>query len=146
MNFKGFRWKVNFFANDASFEKLLKVIHFTYVFENGEKCNCLLMTVFFMLLCKFHWMNVKGFRWKVNLFVNEVSFEKLLNMMDLLMFLNIVKHAIVYWCLCFHVLCRTIFHWMTFKGFKWKVNFLVNDVSFEKMLNVLRFTYVFENG
>ena len=35
MNFRGFRGKVNFFVSEVDFEKLLKVLGFAYVFENG---------------------------------------------------------------------------------------------------------------
>ena len=41
--------KSDFFVREVSFEIVAKVMGFTYAFENGEKCNCLLMFVFFVL-------------------------------------------------------------------------------------------------
>ena len=34
------------FVSDISFENVAKVIGFIHVFANGEKCNCLCMSVF----------------------------------------------------------------------------------------------------
>ena len=39
-----------FFVSDVDFEKLLKVMSFSNVFENVEKCNVLLMSMFFAFL------------------------------------------------------------------------------------------------
>jgi hypothetical protein len=34
-------------VNEVNFEKMLKVLCFAYVFENGEKCNFVLMSLDF---------------------------------------------------------------------------------------------------
>ena len=39
--------KTDFFVGEVSFENVAKVIGFIHVFENGEKCICLFMSVFF---------------------------------------------------------------------------------------------------
>ena len=38
----------DFFVNEISFENVAKAMGFIHVFENGEKCNCLFMSVFFV--------------------------------------------------------------------------------------------------
>ena len=45
---EGFRWTVSFFVSDVSFENVAKVIGFIHVFANGEKSNCLCMSVFWV--------------------------------------------------------------------------------------------------
>jgi hypothetical protein len=35
---------------------------------------------------------------------------------------------------------------MTFRRFRSKINFFVNEVGFENVVEVMGFTYVFENG
>jgi hypothetical protein len=50
---KGFRWKVNLFVTEVSFENVTRVMGFTYVFDNGEKWKCLLMSMFFGAFCVF---------------------------------------------------------------------------------------------
>ena len=47
--------KMLFFVSEVSFENVAKVMGFTHAFENGEKCNCLFMSmcfVFFMCLVR----------------------------------------------------------------------------------------------
>ena len=44
---------MNLFVSEVSFEDVARVMDFTYVFENGEKCNCLLMSMFFGVFCVF---------------------------------------------------------------------------------------------
>ena len=50
---KGCRWKVNLFVSELSFENVARVMDFTYVFENGEKWKCLLMSMCFCPFCVF---------------------------------------------------------------------------------------------
>jgi hypothetical protein len=38
--------KSDLFVSEVSFENVAKVIGFIHVFANGEKCNCLFMSVF----------------------------------------------------------------------------------------------------
>jgi hypothetical protein len=51
--FTGFKRKVSFFLSEVDFEKLFKVMGFSNVFENGEKCNVLLMYMLFFVFCMF---------------------------------------------------------------------------------------------
>ena len=45
---------MNLFVSEVSFEDVARVTDFTYVFENGETCNCLLiMSMFFCVFCVF---------------------------------------------------------------------------------------------
>ena len=37
-----------FFVSGISFEDVARVIGFIHVFANGEECNCLFMSVFFV--------------------------------------------------------------------------------------------------
>jgi hypothetical protein len=55
----------DFFVSEVSFENVAKVIGFIHAFENGEKCNCLFMSVFFA----FARMSSEN-----ELFVNKVGF------------------------------------------------------------------------
>jgi hypothetical protein len=38
--------KMHFSVNEIDFEIFVKVLGFAYVFENGEKCNCVDVRVF----------------------------------------------------------------------------------------------------
>ena len=76
MIFTGFRGKMNFSVSEVSFEKLLKVLCFAYVFGKGEKCNCVLMSldfVYFVFLGRGLDAN--------ELFVSEVDFENVVKVM-----------------------------------------------------------------
>ena len=70
---------MNFFVSEISYENLLKVLWFAYVFESGEKYNVLLCSC---LLCVSFLLQNSGFRGKVNFFVSEVSLEILLEVLD----------------------------------------------------------------
>ena len=59
----------------VGFQIVVKVMGFSYVFENGSKCNSPWMSVSFSFLC------LTRFQWKVNFFVGEVSFDQLLKVM-----------------------------------------------------------------
>ena len=59
---------------EVSFENLFKVMGFTYVFQNGEKCHALLRSCFVLCFCVFGKVLIEN-----ELFVGEVSFENLLN-------------------------------------------------------------------
>ena len=47
----------DFFVSEISFENVAKEMGFIHVFENGDKCNCLFMSVFFV----FFFMCAPGF-------------------------------------------------------------------------------------
>ena len=68
--------------DEVSFENFLKVMGFTYVFQNGEKCHALLRSCFVLCFCVFGKVLIEN-----ELFVGEVSFENLLN--------------VIRFCLCF---------------------------------------------
>ena len=96
MNFKGIRWKVIAFVCEISVEIVAKLKGFTYVFQNGEKCNCLLMSVLFCVFCVFGKVSIEN-----ELYVSKVGFQ---------MFVNVVGFSYVFkscekcnfsGCLCF---------------------------------------------
>ena len=86
---KGFRWKVNLFVTEVSFENVTRVMGFTYVFDNGEKWKCLLMSMFFGACCVFGRASSKNDFLRVKL-----VFKFVLKWKVFPLFLKMVKSAI----------------------------------------------------
>ena len=86
-----------FFVNEVSFGNVAKVMGLIHVFENGEKCNCLFMSVFFV----FAKMSNEN-----ELVVNKVGFKNFVEVMGFKIFMRIVKSAMVCGCLCFFGVCH----------------------------------------
>ena len=90
--------RIVFFVSEVSFGNVAKVMGLIHVFENGEKCNCLWMSVFFV----FAKISSKN-----ELFVSKVGFKNVAEVMGFHMYLKMVKSAIVCGCLCF-LLCLSL--------------------------------------
>ena len=93
---KGFGWQCFFFVSEVSFENVAKVMGFTHAFENGEKCNCL-----FMSMCFVFFMCLVRLQVKMNVLWVKFDFNFLLKWWVLLIFLRMVKSAILCGCPCF---------------------------------------------
>ena len=59
-----------FFVSEVSFENVAKVMGFTHAFENGEKCNCLFMSMCFVFVYVFGKASSQNER-----FVSKVWFQ-----------------------------------------------------------------------
>ena len=93
---KGFGWTVFFVVSGVSFENVAKEMGFTHVYENGEKCNCLFMSmcfVFFMCLVRLQVI--------MNVLWVKLVFKFLLKWWVLRTFLRMVASATLCGCPCF---------------------------------------------
>ena len=100
---KGFRWKVIFVVNEVSFENVTKDLFFSCFWKWWQVQLSLYVRFFFAFV-----MCLLGFRLKIRFLWLKLVFKLLLKWWVFLMFLKMVKSAILCGCPCcfvFHLSC-----------------------------------------